>query len=45
MPRYIEDARQVFGKFKRCKEIVPFSALNGYGKSELLRAITGVLCD
>ncbi|MGA9117867.1 MAG: ribosome biogenesis GTP-binding protein YihA/YsxC [Bacteroidota bacterium] len=45
MPRYIEDARQVFGKFERCKEIIPFSAVNGNGKTELLHAITGVLCD
>ncbi len=45
MPRYIQDARQVFGKFSRCKDIIPFSALNGTGKTELLHSITGVLCD
>ncbi len=45
MPRYIEDARHVFGKFSRCKDIIPFSSLNGTGKTELMHSITGVVCD
>lgn len=45
MPRYVEEAGRVFNRFSRCKDIIPFSAMSGLGKSPLLSAISGELCD
>ena len=45
MPRYVQAAKDTFGHYQRCKDVIPFSALSGLGKVELLSAITGELCD
>lgn len=39
MPRYVDAARGVFRKFSRCKDVIPFSSVNGIGKTELLSCI------
>jgi GTP-binding protein len=45
MPRYIDNARTTFGKFARCKQVIPFSAMSGMGKTELLTAIAARVSD
>jgi GTP-binding protein len=39
MPRYLAAARDVFTKYRRCAEVIPFSAVTGIGKSDLVRSI------
>jgi len=39
MPRYVDAAREVFRKFTQCKNVIPFSSVNGIGKTELLASI------
>jgi GTP-binding protein len=39
MPRYVSTARETFGKFGMCKDVIPVSSLSGLGKSEVLRGI------
>ena len=45
MPRYIDGAKTTFEKFSRCRQIIPFSAISGIGKGELLTAIAGSIAD
>ncbi len=45
MPRYVQTAKDTFGGYKRCKDVILFSALSGLGKTELLSAISTELCD
>jgi GTP-binding protein len=40
MPRYVNAAKDIFGKFSRCKDVIPFSSVSGIGKSELLGKIS-----
>jgi GTP-binding protein len=44
MPRYLQDARQVFSSYTHCKDVIPFSAVSGVGKTDVLKAIAGKLC-
>jgi len=39
MPRYVADARQVFAGFSQCQDVIPFSAVNGTGRTDLIRLI------
>jgi len=39
MPRYLADARAVFAGFSQCQDVLPFSAVNGTGKTDLVRII------
>jgi GTP-binding protein len=39
MPRYIDAAKERFAGFEQCRDVVPFSALTGTGKSNLVRII------
>ncbi len=45
MPRYLMEARQTFSSYAHCKDVIPFSAVTGAGKTEVLRMIAGKLCD
>lgn len=45
MPRYLQTARETFGSYARCKDVIPFSAISGIGKNEVLRSIAEVICD
>ncbi len=45
MPRFLMEARQTFSSYTHCKDVIPFSAVTGAGKSEVLRMIAGKLCD
>ena len=39
MPRFVNAAKQTFGRYPHCKDVIPFSAITGIGKSELLTSI------
>lgn len=39
MPRYVADAERVFRRFVRCGGVIPFSAVTGLGKADVVRAI------
>jgi GTP-binding protein len=39
MPRFLAAARDVFKKYHRCADVIPFSAVSGIGKAELVRVI------
>jgi GTP-binding protein len=39
MPRYLADARGVFGGYSQCQDVIPFSAVNGTGRTDLVRVI------
>lgn len=39
MPRYLAEARSVFGIYPQCQDVIPFSAVNGTGRVELIRLI------
>ena len=43
MPRYLAAARETFGRFHNCKEIIPVSSVSGLGKPELLRGVAAHL--
>jgi GTP-binding protein len=43
MPRYLASAREAFGRFPHCKEIIPVSSVSGIGKTELLRNVAAHL--
>ncbi len=45
MPRYVQAARTTFSVYPHCKGVVPFSAVTGIGKTEVLHAIAEALCD
>jgi GTP-binding protein len=40
MPAYVREARTKFAHFSYCKDVIPFSAVSGEGKKELLQTIT-----
>jgi GTP-binding protein len=40
MPRFVEDARAKFARFEQCRDVIPFSALSGLGKVDVLRHIS-----
>lgn len=39
MPRYVTAAKAIFEPFAQCRDVIPFSAMSGLGKHELLRSI------
>ncbi len=39
MPRFVSAAKDVFGRFPQCKDVIPFSSISGLGKSDLLKKI------
>jgi GTP-binding protein len=39
MPKYIDGAKKRFSEFEQCRDVVPFSALTGKGKADLVRII------
>ena len=39
MPRYVEEARRLFSRYSKCGGVIPFSAVSGIGKAELVGAI------
>jgi GTP-binding protein len=43
LPRYVAAAREVFGKFAHCKEIIPVSSVSGLGKADILRCVAAHL--
>jgi len=45
MPRYLQDARLTFNSYAHCKDVIPFSAVSGLGRNEVLKAIADKLCD
>jgi GTP-binding protein len=40
MPMYLRNAKSAFSKFSLCKGVIPFSAISGEGKAELLGIIS-----
>ena len=40
MPNYLRAARQAFARFSFCKDVIPFSAISGEGKPEVLQIIS-----
>jgi GTP-binding protein len=40
MPRYVETARQQFLRFRHCLGVIPFSAVSGIGKQDVVRLIS-----
>jgi len=40
MPNYVNAARDTFARFRFCKDVIPFSAVTGEGRSEVLNIIT-----
>ena len=40
MPNYVKAARESFSRFRFCKDVIPFSAVTGEGRSEVLNIIT-----
>lgn len=40
MPRYVNAAKDTFGRYSHCKDVIPFSSITGIGKSELLKSIS-----
>jgi GTP-binding protein len=40
MPRFVEGARAKFARFEQCRDVIPFSALSGLGKVDVLRHIS-----
>ena len=39
MPAYVREARTKFQHFSYCKDVIPFSAVSGEGKKELLQTV------
>ena len=44
MPRYLEAARENFGRYTHCRGVVPFSSITGLGKTEVLAAVYQHIC-
>lgn len=44
MPRYLEAARENFGRYTHCRGVVPFSSITGLGKNEVLTAVSQHIC-
>jgi GTP-binding protein len=44
MPRYLEAARENFGRYAHCRGVVPFSSITGLGKTEVLGAVARHIC-
>jgi GTP-binding protein len=40
MPRYVDAARQQFARFRHCLDVIPFSAVSGIGKQDVVRLIS-----
>jgi GTP-binding protein len=45
MSKYIDSAKERFAKFPHCQDVVPFSALTGIGRSDLVRIIARHVTD
>jgi GTP-binding protein len=45
MPRYLEAARETFGRYAHCRGVVPFSSITGLGKVEVLDAVSRHICQ
>ncbi len=43
MPRYVQEAKQKFARYSLCRDVIPFSAVTGIGKSEVVRVIADVV--
>jgi GTP-binding protein len=39
MPRYLQAAKELFGRFSNCRDVIPFSAITGIGKSDVVQLI------
>ncbi len=39
MPRYVSAAKQAFARFPYCRDVIPFSAVSGLGKSDIIKSI------
>ena len=39
MPRYVNAAKEAFGRYICCKDVIPFSSISGLGKGDLLKWI------
>jgi GTP-binding protein len=44
MPRYLDAARENFGRYAHCRGVVPFSSITGLGKIEVLAAVYQHIC-
>ncbi len=44
MPRYLDAARENFGRYTHCRGVVPFSSITGLGKNEVLTAVYQHIC-
>lgn len=44
MPRYLESARDTFGRYAHCRGIVPFSSITGLGRVDVLSAVAKHIC-
>lgn len=40
MPRYVDAARLQFSRFRHCLDVIPFSAVSGLGKQDVVRLIS-----
>ncbi|HSQ75499.1 MAG TPA: ribosome biogenesis GTP-binding protein YihA/YsxC [Bacteroidota bacterium] len=39
MPRIVQTAKDTFSRFSNCRDVLPFSAINGLGKTEVVKII------
>lgn len=39
MPRYVQTARDAFTRFSKCRDVLPFSAVSGLGKQEVVKLV------
>jgi GTP-binding protein len=39
MPKYLAVAKENFGRYARCRDVIPFSAISGMGKADVIRII------
>jgi len=40
MPRYVAEAKSKFTRYSNCRDVVPFSAVTGVGKADVVRIIS-----
>ncbi len=39
MPRIVQTAKDTFSRFSNCRDVLPFSSINGLGKAEVVKII------
>jgi GTP-binding protein len=39
MPRFLSAARETFGRYPHCRDVIPFSSITGIGKTDVVQSI------